>query len=319
LVTSQAVPAAVIIPAYNAEAFLDQALASVAGQSRPPTEVLVGDDCSADRTVEVAERWADRLPIRVVRSEVNAGPAVARNQAIARSTSPLLALLDADDIWLPDHLATLAAIWERHGGLAMADSLGWIPGEASSSRPWSKLEGVPDPRNQLLVLYRRNFVFIGCLFAREDFELAGGFRAQFKGTEDWDLWIRMVRNGVRVTAAEHPTVLYRLRPGSLSSEDEMVNDEVGVLEAALAEARDAKEARAARVGLRLRRAQRHLFAAYERFDEGQTATARLHGFAALSGSRRVALRGLAMGVAPRTTAERRAGARATPAARLAGE
>jgi glycosyltransferase involved in cell wall biosynthesis len=315
-VTGETVAVAVIIPARDAAGFVDQALASVAGQSRPPTEVVVSDDGSTDDTADAVERWNARLHIHVLRNEVNAGPSVARNQAISYSTSPLVALLDADDVWLPDHLATLVAVWDRHRGLAMADCLGWIPGEGITSQPWSNLVGVPPPENQLRSLYYHNFIFTGCLFAREDFERAGRFRTQFRGAEDWDLWIRMLRNGVRVTAANHPTVLYRLREGSASSVDRFVDDKIAVLEAALAEAHESSEKRAVRAGLRRLRAEQHLFRAYQRSTEGRISTARLHGLAALAGSRRVGIRGLAMGVAPRATARRRAAIHTTPTGRL---
>ena len=70
----------VIIPAYNAEAFLPETLASVEAQTYDDWEVVVADDASTDRTAEVVESRGGRF--RVVRSEVNDGPAGARNRAL---------------------------------------------------------------------------------------------------------------------------------------------------------------------------------------------------------------------------------------------
>src|SRR5690349_10941528 len=98
---------AVVIAAFNAAACIDQALASVAMQSLAPDEVVVCDDCSTDGTADIAAGWSDRLRISVIRAPENGGPAVARDLAIAASSSPLIAVLDADDVMLPDHLATL--------------------------------------------------------------------------------------------------------------------------------------------------------------------------------------------------------------------
>jgi glycosyltransferase involved in cell wall biosynthesis len=297
---------------------LDQALASIAAQSRAPAEVVVGDDCSTDDTVAIAERWGTRLPVRVVRTPSNGGPAVARHHAISASSSPLLALLDADDVWFPDHLESLTSIWERVGGVAMGDALSWVPGEAVARLSWSELLPVPPPHEQLLALYLDNFAFVGSLFARTDYDATGGFRAQFHGTEDWDLWIRMARLGVPITAADHPTVLYRLTAGSLSSEDRLIDAKLAVLDHARREACSAAEVDAIRTGLRRLHAQRHLFTAYRLVGEGRSGAARLHGVAALRGTPRVARRGLAVAIAPVLTAARRGSARRLPTARLHG-
>src|SRR6266567_6983269 len=98
---------AVIIPAFNSGKHLDQALASVAGQSVLPCAVVVADDCSEDDTLARARHWRGRLPLEVVRMEQNRGPGVARDCAIRRTTARLLAMLDADDLFLPDHLETM--------------------------------------------------------------------------------------------------------------------------------------------------------------------------------------------------------------------
>ena len=309
---------AVIIPAFNAVDTLGQALASVAAQSCAPAEVIVGDDCSTDDTAAVAGHWAGRLPVRVVKTPTNSGPAAARHTAITASAAPILALLDADDVWFPDHLESLASTWERFGGVAMADALRWVPGQAIARVSWSELLPVPPPPQQLLALCLENFGFIGSLFARTDYDAAGGFRAQFHGTEDWDLWIRMARRGVPITSAGHPTVLYRLTAGSVSSEDRLIDPKIAVLEHARREAASAAELAALRRGLRRLHAERHLFTAYRLAGEGGAAAARLHGLAALRGTRRVARRGLAVAVAPASTAARRAAARQPPQARLHG-
>src|SRR5205814_2076225 len=98
---------AVVIAAYRAAPFIDAALASVAGQTRMPEEVVVVDDGSDDGTFEIASTWSAVLPLTVIRLTTNSGPAAARAAAIANCRSPLIALLDADDVWLPNHLAAM--------------------------------------------------------------------------------------------------------------------------------------------------------------------------------------------------------------------
>ncbi|HXA96412.1 MAG TPA: glycosyltransferase family A protein [Candidatus Dormibacteraeota bacterium] len=100
LSAEQCLPIAVVIPAYNAERFLDETLESVWAQSAPPSEVIVVDDGSTDSTAAIARRH------RVtVLSQRNIGPSEARNAAIRHTAQPWVALLDADDVWEPDKLA----------------------------------------------------------------------------------------------------------------------------------------------------------------------------------------------------------------------
>ena len=112
---------AVIIAAYNAAETLDQALASALAEPEV-AEVCVVDDRSSDATATTAEAWAARdTRVRVIRQPVNAGPSAARNVAIAATTANWIAILDADDFFLPGRLARMLA----HGGDAdfVADTL----------------------------------------------------------------------------------------------------------------------------------------------------------------------------------------------------
>src|SRR6266508_3405902 len=183
---------AVIVAAFNAGFFFNDTLTTVAGQTQAPVAVVLGDDCSTDDTVERALRWKSRLPIEVVRLEQNAGPAAARHQAILATDAPLLAILDADDLLLPDHLETMRAAYERGPGLVTAQELAWIPGRGIDLVPRrARPKPVPtDHAEQLLQLLQRNYMNFP-LFSRELYELVGGFRQQFLVGEDWDLWIRM--------------------------------------------------------------------------------------------------------------------------------
>jgi glycosyltransferase involved in cell wall biosynthesis len=315
-VSASPAPVAVIIPAFNAGRYLDETLASVAAQSVLPAEVVVGDDASTDDTVAVAERWADRLPLAVVRSSVNGGPSAARRLAIGTSRSPLVALLDADDVWLPDHLSTLVALHRARGGLVMADGIRWLPGEGTGTR-WSDVYDVPALDVQLAALYRENWVISCTLFERELYDRVGGFRGSVRVGEDWDLWIRMVRGGAVVSRADHPTVLYRMSAGSLMSTDRGIDDRIAVLELAADEVGGgADEVAAVRAGLRHLRAERHLISAYRLAGEGRSWPARMNGLAAVKGRRRVAMRGLAMVIAPRRVAARRNSIRGSPRGRL---
>ncbi len=92
----------VVIPAWNAERWLGQALDSVLGQERMPEDVLVIDDGSADATGDVARRYP--TPVRVI-SQANAGIGAARNRGVEQVSGDLVAFLDADDLMTPASIA----------------------------------------------------------------------------------------------------------------------------------------------------------------------------------------------------------------------
>jgi glycosyltransferase involved in cell wall biosynthesis len=306
----------VVVAAHRAAAFLDQALASVAAQDRPCDAVVVVDDASPDATADVARAWDGRLPITVIRRDDNGGPAVARHDGILAAATPLIALLDADDVWLPDHLRVMTATRSGPDEIVTADALRWVPGEHLATTSVASSLPLPLPADQLHALIRRNFVFVGTLFERSLYDRVGGFRPQFRGTEDWDLWIRMVRAGARITRATHPTVLYRATGGSLSGRDAQVDEDRKVVEAALREAATPAERAVARAAVRAVTAQKALYDAYDAAHAGDVGAARRHARGALRGTRRVAMRGVAMTLAPRAVARRRARARSSLGGRM---
>ena len=280
---------AVVIPAYNSARTLGAALASVAAQTLTPVAVVVGDDHSDDGTAALAARWQGLLPVEVVRLERNAGPAAARRAAIARIDAPLIALLDADDVWLPDHLASLAALHARTGGIVCADALRWHPGEGVRRATQRDHFPIPAPEHQVLDILRHNFVSIGALFPRAAYEDAGGFRDGVSGAEDWDLWIRLIRAGLRVHGIGAPTLLYRVDSRGLSHRTDIFDTYARVLERAVQEAGDDQQRAVAREALGWMRSQRALGAAYGHARAHRPWKARRAALACLPGSPRFVL------------------------------
>src|SRR3954471_6257858 len=103
----------VIMPAFNAEAYIGRAVASVLRQTCADLELLIVDDGSSDGTVAAARAFADRDPRVRVLQQPNAGPGPARNTGFRAAEGRLFAFLDSDDEWdaelLAEHVAILAA------------------------------------------------------------------------------------------------------------------------------------------------------------------------------------------------------------------
>lgn len=116
----------VIIPAYNAEAFIARAIDSVLTQTWPAHEILVVDDGSSDATAEVVARYGDR--VRYLRQD-NAGVSAARNAGARAASGDWLAFLDADDWYYPDRLKRHAEWIEQDG------SLDFLTGDYDYRRP----------------------------------------------------------------------------------------------------------------------------------------------------------------------------------------
>lgn len=95
-----------VVPVYNGERFLAEALDSILAQSHPPFEIIVIDDGSTDSTPEVIARYAEGV---CYQRQENAGPAAARNAGLDLAGGELIAFLDADDLWHPEKVARQVA------------------------------------------------------------------------------------------------------------------------------------------------------------------------------------------------------------------
>ncbi|MCM1301140.1 MAG: glycosyltransferase family 2 protein [Alistipes senegalensis] len=103
----------VIIPLYNKEREIGATLRSILAQTLPPTEIVVVDDGSTDRSADIVREIATESPLVRLVPQANAGECAARNRAIAETTGEYIALLDADDEWRPGFLQEIAALIEE--------------------------------------------------------------------------------------------------------------------------------------------------------------------------------------------------------------
>jgi glycosyltransferase involved in cell wall biosynthesis len=206
----------VIVPAYNAASFIAGTLRSLQAQTYEDWEAIVADDASADGTSTAVGAFADSR-IRAVRSEVNLGPAGARNLAAQHATGELVALLDADDAWRPDYLERMVAAFERDPGAVLVGCDAQVErGGVTLGRTYLAALPPHDPPT-LDRLLRGNFVYVSALFPRAAAETAGWFSTELFGTEDHDLWIRLLESGGRAVIVEEPLAVYRLADGSVSA------------------------------------------------------------------------------------------------------
>jgi teichuronic acid biosynthesis glycosyltransferase TuaG len=211
----------VIIPAFNAERHIRETLRSVQTQTYLDWEVVLADDCSTDGTLEAAVALDDAR-VRVVQTSENSGPATARNLAIAAASGELLAFLDADDYWLPGYLAGQTRLYDASGGTEgrvgiVASNARVLGPNGFLARTYVDYIGFPE-KLTLTQLLRSNPIFVSALTSHKVVDEAGGFCAGILGTEDHDLWIRILELNYRVVANRDPQAVYRLSPDSLSAD-----------------------------------------------------------------------------------------------------
>lgn len=177
----------VIIPVYNRENRIKQAVDSVLNQTRPADEIVVVDDGSTDTTHSVLAGYGDK--IHVIHQE-NRGVSAARNRGIRASTGNWIALLDSDDEWFPDKLAKQEA-WLKENPdfrICQTDEI-WIRrGErVNPMKKHTKVHGDIFLSSLKLCLVSPSAV----LFERSLFEEVGGFDESLPVCEDYDLWLRI--------------------------------------------------------------------------------------------------------------------------------
>jgi glycosyltransferase involved in cell wall biosynthesis len=204
----------VIIPAYNAERYIAQAIKSCLNQTYPPHEIIVVDDASTDGTAAVAESFPS--PVRLIRLTENLGVSVARNRGVEASTGDWIAFLDADDWFLPEKL-------ERQQCCALENKEAVLIYTAARilAADGSQRDGRFVTPTKLWPLLRyRNPIFLSTAVVRRDaFDAVGGFDPSLRNGQDWDLWLRIAaRYSVgKFAAMPEPLAFYRQLAGSLSS------------------------------------------------------------------------------------------------------
>jgi glycosyltransferase involved in cell wall biosynthesis len=187
----------VVIPTYNRYSYLIEALDSVFSQGRPPDEVIVVDDGSSDGTAIKLENA--QLPIRLIKQK-NAGPAAARNRGIRESTSDWIALLDSDDVWLPEKLAIQEAFLVENPhidflfghminfGQGLDDTKPEILSEAVYTYCKENSSDLKDLVDCLLI--SNPIPTPSVIFRKSCIQSVGYLREDLRCAEDYDWWIR---------------------------------------------------------------------------------------------------------------------------------
>lgn len=225
----------VIIPAYNAESCISRSIRSVQSQTEQDFEIIVIDDASSDRTVDVVSKLSDQDPrITLLQSPTNAGPSSARNAGLDHARGRWLALLDADDAFKPDRLEALCAIAERNDLDAIGDDIVYFDDAADCevrAGHFVRPDGVVPVTMETYLESATYRVGVREALYREDKPISllklimraskiNGDRirysSKYRYCEDFIFYFDLLRSGAKIAVLGRPLYIYTEPLGSVS-------------------------------------------------------------------------------------------------------
>jgi len=234
----------IIIPLYNAERFLAATLESIVAQDRADWECVLVDDGSKDRSLEIAQSFANRDARFRVFSQANAGVARTRTHGLqlADPAARFVVFMDNDDLFVPSALSRLHVAVEAlpdssgaHGLADMIDIHGQPIGEGGFARFGRERTKIQDGRlvpcsltepSTFAVLIVTGIYPPGVvMFRKEIIDQAGPFDDSCRAASDWDMWIRVVRSGPLAFINEI-LVLYRRHDKNESNDGAYISREI---------------------------------------------------------------------------------------------
>jgi glycosyltransferase involved in cell wall biosynthesis len=211
----------VIIPTYDAAAYIRETVASALAQTYPNVEVIVVDDASTDNTREVLEQFIRDKKIAYyarARGEAVHGPSVTRDTGIAHARGEFIAFIDTNDLYLPTKLEKQVGYLRTHPecGVSYCDIWHFFDGapEKLFMNTRSRYTG-PDTFRTLLKMNFMNPLMI--VMRRSVISQFGAFDESYPRSEDWEYWVRLSYHGVQFAhLGGEPQAKYRIRASGLS-------------------------------------------------------------------------------------------------------
>ena len=196
----------VIVPVYNSEKYIAEALESILASDYADIEVICVDDGSQDKSLEILQKYA-LVDSRVrVYSQQNSGACVARNYAISLAKGEFILPVDSDNKITSTFISRAMAVMLSDAEVKVVAPRAMYFGDKSGE--W-KL-----PPFSLNLLARKNIVDTCALFRKSDWERVGGYCAEIKTREDWAFWIAILKDGGKVVHLPEIEFFYRVRATS---------------------------------------------------------------------------------------------------------
>lgn len=203
----------VVMPCYNAERYIGAAIDSVLAQTVPVAEIIVVDDRSTDQSIATAMAFGDI--VRVVSLPTNSGGCVVpKHVGVHEARTEFVALLDADDLWVPRKLELQLPLFADPAvGMVYGRAQTFIDGHAPDGLPWPEALPTGEVTREFFErCWAPNSTVVG---RREALTTGGGFDTSLDFCEDFDLWLRVALEW-KVAAVPDVLMLYRTHAGQLT-------------------------------------------------------------------------------------------------------
>ena len=221
----------VVIPCYNRETFVADAIESALAQTHQNLEILVVNDGSSDGTETVIKRYLNDPRVRYFKHETNRGIPAARNTGIRQAQGEYVAFLDSDDTWLPYKVEAQLQVFvrdlESEVGLVFTDA--YFKDNMGNTETRGKsvphnIASLP-PESILKHLFLRNFIVAQTVMVRRlCFEKVGLLDEKLTGgSDDYDFWLRLAPH-FRFSYVSMPLAVARLHGGNYSSAKGNISD-----------------------------------------------------------------------------------------------
>ena len=209
----------VSMPAYNAEIYIAESIESVLNQNYQNFELLVCDDGSTDRTLEIIKSYERKDPrIKVFSMRENVGLASVRNFISSKTQGKYVALLDSDDLSTPDRFDEQVKVLETGECDVCASEYYTLDMSNGKKRARHRYESDADLK-ALLTIY--NPICNSTTMMSRDLMVKFPYQDNLKGgPEDYDLWVNLAIAGYRFKTIKKPLVTYRLHPSQISKQKE---------------------------------------------------------------------------------------------------
>ncbi|MGB8704691.1 MAG: glycosyltransferase family 2 protein [Gillisia sp.] len=201
----------VIMPAYNAELFIEEAILSVIHQQHKNWELWIIDDASTDKTLSKIEAFLADPRIHLLKNKTNRGTAFSRNLGIKKSTGTYIAFLDADDLWFPEKLEQQLDFMKTHDQKMCFSSYLLLNEDGTSSQ--KMVEALP------VLSYKKlqKSNYVGNLTGIYNVQVLGKiYSPELRKRQDWGLWLKVLEKTGTVKGILKPLAFYRIRRDSIS-------------------------------------------------------------------------------------------------------
>lgn len=195
----------VVIPYYNRERYIDDAVQSVLAQTLKPLEIIIVNDCSHPASRRYLDRYADVC--RIVDLPVNVGLAGARNAGVEHARGEFIAFLDDDDLWLPEKLEVQRRYMDEHPNCSIVHTAAWFFYGDGSQEYYKRFYSSPMTLAQALM--NAYWAIIQTTLIRREILRSVSFDPSFRECEDREFIIRCSAAGYRIEGIDQP--LIRLR------------------------------------------------------------------------------------------------------------